>query len=740
MSKIIEHRLMRGFVWTMPNLVLLMGGSGVALAQATFQPVGTLGGASSKALGVSPDGSVVVGESVDANGKTQAFMWTSGGGIVGIGFLDATNQYSTAADADKDSLGLLHVAGTSKNSSNLEQAFEWSGPIGGPGSFTAIPPLLAGGKNYGASLAVDAADQVFVVGRSQSASATDPDRPYEAYRWRTGSPTESLALGFLGGNLKWSEATGTGVNASGQQIVVGYSWSSWGGISNNAREGFRWFSGDSNMAPMRGPDYVCSRFGDVPLDPTGGGDTESLFNACSRDGRFAVGRGTYPNNPPGGYFMAYMHDTADQDSHCQPITKPLGFIPGGDNHSEAFGVTIDGEVVVGTSWNDTLGYRAFLWVNGLFNKADSKANMVNLKTFLESVHGLNLTGWTLTDAMDVSDGGSGQNLTIVGFGVFDPDGAGGQPAVERGWVATIPDPVQSGGCCNANSAGCTESRPGACEVDGGKLKLWAGAGISCGQTDCLGSCCQFDGSCDQQIPANCRWAPGSEDQRFNFYGGVGSSCSGRDCAVACCLPDTSCVEESVNACRADLGTFPVRPGSSCNPPDPDVNCSDVVTGSCCNADGSCTDDIPSAYCADPEGFGRWQEATACGSRDCTGACCGIAGSCAEGRTINDCTASGYGSFLGYEASCASANCPVVCYTPIWADADQDSDVDQVDFGVYQLCYTGGFGSIPSSPEYCRCFDRDGNEQVDGTDLDAFEKCATGPAVPWSGGSTPDCIP
>ncbi len=736
----IRHGVVQGCIWAVPILALLVGDSSDALAQATFQPVGTLGGSSSKALGVSPDGSVAVGESVDANGRTQGFIWTSGGGIVGVGFMDGTNAYSTAADVDEDSLDMLQITGTSKNSSNVEQAFKWSGTAVGAGTFTPIPPLLAGGQNYGDSLVVDATDQVFVTGRSSSPNATDPGRPYEAYRWRTDSPAESLALGFLDGSLKWSVGTGTGIDASGLQIVVGYSWSGWGGISSNAREGFRWSSGDSLMVPMRGPDYVCGRFGDLPVNPTGGGDTESLFNACSRDGRFAVGRGTSPNNPPGGYFMAYLYDTSDQEGHCLPITKPLGFIPGGDNHSEAFGVTIDGEVVVGTSWSDTLGYRAFLWVNGRYDKADSKANMVNLKTFLESVHGLNLTGWTLTDATDVSDGGPGQSLTIVGHGLYDPDGPGGQAAVERAWVATIPDPVKTGGCCSAGSVGCTDTRPGACEVDGGKLKLWAGPDIECAQTDCLGACCEFDGTCDQQIPKDCRWKPGSPDQRFNFYGGVGSDCAGRDCDVACCRPDTTCVEEPVNACEADLGQFAIRPGSSCNPPDPDVNCSALVTGSCCNPDGSCTDGLLKDYCPDSDNFGRWQEALACSSRDCTGACCGVVGTCAEGQTIDGCTASPFGSFLGYETSCASANCPVLCHTPIWADADQDGDVDQRDFGVFQSCYTWEFAPIAPGPEYCRCFDRDGNDRIDGMDFEAFTSCAIGPTVPWSTESTPNCIP
>ncbi|GMU21910.1 MAG: hypothetical protein AMXMBFR13_19980 [Phycisphaerae bacterium] len=78
---------------------------------------------------------------------------------------------------------------------------------------------------------------------------------------------------------------------------------------------------------------------------------------------------------------------------------------------------------------------------------------------------------------------------------------------------------------------------------------------------------------------------------------------------------------------------------------------------------------------------------------------------------------------------------VGCNRP-FADADNDHDVDQEDFAIFQICYTG---SIPvnspmlSDPTYCACFDRPeggdiGDGDIDQTDLAEFEKCATGPAI------------
>jgi hypothetical protein len=76
-----------------------------------------------------------------------------------------------------------------------------------------------------------------------------------------------------------------------------------------------------------------------------------------------------------------------------------------------------------------------------------------------------------------------------------------------------------------------------------------------------------------------------------------------------------------------------------------------------------------------------------------------------------------------------------CNPIVFADVDGDGDVDQYDFSVFQLCYTGDGGGIPADPDYCRCFDRRNNDNtpgqdgdIDGFDLEAFEACASGPGV------------
>jgi hypothetical protein len=69
-----------------------------------------------------------------------------------------------------------------------------------------------------------------------------------------------------------------------------------------------------------------------------------------------------------------------------------------------------------------LGKEAFIW--------DQSHGMRGLKDVLASEYALNLSGWTLTCASDVSDDG----LTIVGYGT-NPSGN------TEAWMATIPEPT-----------------------------------------------------------------------------------------------------------------------------------------------------------------------------------------------------------------------------------------------------------------------------------------------------------
>ncbi|MFM7711813.1 MAG: PEP-CTERM sorting domain-containing protein, partial [Microcystis sp.] len=86
----------------------------------------------------------------------------------------------------------------------------------------------------------------------------------------------------------------------------------------------------------------------------------------------------------------------------------LGYLPGGSFPSFALGVSADGSVVVGNS-NSANGQETFIW--------NSTQGMRSLREILTNDYGLNLTGWTLTEATGISADG----LTIVGTGL-NPSG------------------------------------------------------------------------------------------------------------------------------------------------------------------------------------------------------------------------------------------------------------------------------------------------------------------------------
>jgi len=103
-----------------------------------------------------------------------------------------------------------------------------------------------------------------------------------------------------------------------------------------------------------------------------------------------------------------------------------------------------------------------------------------------------------------------------------------------------------------------------------------------------------------------------------------------------------------------------------------------------------------------------------------GACCLNDGSC-EDLTEADCLAQD-GHYQGAGTTCDTTTC---CPYP-FANVDDDDDVDQDDFGRFQICFTNVGGGVPPG---CECFNRDGNSDIDGADFEAFSKCWSGPNVP-----------
>jgi len=375
---------------------------------ATFQGLGDLAGGdfSSAAYGVSADGTTVVGKSTSASSGSgsEAFQWTRSWGMVGLGYLPDYHDsaaYGVSADGSV-------VVGTSGG-----QAFRWTMSVGmvglGDWWFHSTPPAVS-------------ADGSVVVGGEYFFYGQCP--PREAYRWTLGEGM--VRMGYLPGGP--SESVATGVSADGS-LVVGYSGPYENGnclclglpCPCGPMDAFRWTAG-SGMIGLGLPLNACS----------GGG-----ANGVSADGLVVVGEG-----PLVGHSQVAFRWTADGG------IVALGDLPGGVLASSARAVSRDGSVVVGHGESDS-GTEAFIW--------DVQNGMRSLRDVLGDQYGLDLTGWTLTSAEDVSDDGR----TIVGYGT-NPDG------FTEAWTATLPgDDVNANGvpdeceilgaCCDHEAfSGCTD--------------------------------------------------------------------------------------------------------------------------------------------------------------------------------------------------------------------------------------------------------------------------------------------
>jgi probable HAF family extracellular repeat protein len=266
------------------------------LFAAGFFPLGDLPGGTfnSRALGISSDGSTVVGRANSATGD-EAFIWTSGPGMQGLGYLPGGSSPSFANAASSD--GTV-VVGQSSIGIDFEAFTSTNG-----GSMVGLGFLL-GGSLPSNAYAVSG-DGSTVVGGSVSASGP------EAFVWTSGGGM--VGLGDLAGGLYDSVATG--VSSDGATVAGA-------GQSASGVEAFIWTSGGGLMG----------------LGDLSGGGFYSRANAISGDGTTVVGTSSGSFNP---LFEAFVWTSAVG-------IQPLGVLPG-SSQSDAFAVSGDGSAVVGTS-------------------------------------------------------------------------------------------------------------------------------------------------------------------------------------------------------------------------------------------------------------------------------------------------------------------------------------------------------------------------------------------------------
>lgn len=325
----------------------------------SFVGLGHLPGqAMTRADGISPDGSVVVGGTSPLM-SGRAWRWSALEGLVDLGDLPPAPTIAKAMGASWNG---EFVAGTGTIAcgtiSCTHRAWRWSA-AGGMVSLGT----LGGPSSWGYAISGDGS---VVVGISEKNGSG-----FRAFRWEQGQGMVDLGLpaGF-------QHAFAEGVSLDGA-VVVGHAmdgastWHAW-----------RWKSAGG-----------LQLLGDLP-----GGTVTSYAVAASADGSVVVGR----SGSTGG-MEAFRWSSAEG-------MVGLGDLPGGNFDSEALGISGDGARIVGrSSTAGGMGGGAFLW--------DEAHGMRSLFQVLQGEHGLDLTGWILSAATAISADGR----TIAGYGV-NPSG------------------------------------------------------------------------------------------------------------------------------------------------------------------------------------------------------------------------------------------------------------------------------------------------------------------------------
>jgi probable HAF family extracellular repeat protein len=216
-----------------------------------MQDLGTLGGGGSTALGVSADGSVVVGVAYDAADQQHAFRWTASGGMQDLGTLPGGyHSEATAVSAD----GSV-VVGWGWGAEGPEHAFRWTA-VGGMQDIGTLP-----GGCCSVATAVSADGRV-VVGWARNANGYD-----RGFRWRVDGSMQELGAPPIGHSYAF------GVSADGS-VVVGEFY--------HEGQAFRW-TGSPERYENLNMTYAHL------LTP---GSQLIVATAISPDGRYIVGWGS----------------------------------------------------------------------------------------------------------------------------------------------------------------------------------------------------------------------------------------------------------------------------------------------------------------------------------------------------------------------------------------------------------------------------------------------------------------
>ncbi|WP_072680844.1 autotransporter domain-containing protein [Arcobacter sp. LA11] len=167
--------------------------------------LGTLPGGinQGEAWGVNSDGTVIVGQSLNASNNKEAYRWTAGSGMVGLGYLSGGSNYSEAYDVSAD--GSI-VIGESDNGS-VTEAFRWEG-----GTMTGLG-FLSG--SFASSARGTNSDGTVIVGYLEDSDGDTNG----AFRWTASTGMQSLSDWLKIDLSSWSEMSASDVSDDGTIIV-----------------------------------------------------------------------------------------------------------------------------------------------------------------------------------------------------------------------------------------------------------------------------------------------------------------------------------------------------------------------------------------------------------------------------------------------------------------------------------------------------------------------------------------
>jgi len=324
-------------------LLIAVANPGIA---ASFTPLGELpGGATfSLALGLSPDGGVAVGISASSTASSEAFRWTSGGGMQGLGL--RPGDMSSQATKVSTNGAVIVGAGLSGIGAPVTEAWRWTQAAG----FQGLGLLPGGSGSLGPVVSAD--------GSVIAGTGTFNAAPSEGFRWTEASGIQPIGV----------QGQVFGISGNGAVIV--------GGTGGSAGEAFYWTEASGKVG-----------LGDLP-----GGGFSSVAAAASLDGSVIVGGGSTDNGTE-----VFRWTNAGG-------MVGLGRLTSTDYLAEALAVSADGSVISGHAYRQEDIFSPVIEEAFRWTAAEGIRSVSQLLT--DAGLGAAIAGWSLQSAIGISADGS----------------------------------------------------------------------------------------------------------------------------------------------------------------------------------------------------------------------------------------------------------------------------------------------------------------------------------------------